>query len=443
MSSASSASLTRRAVLGGLAALALPFPRAFARDPDVVIIGAGAAGLAAARTLIDKGRSVVVIEARDRIGGRAWTDSTSFGGIPFDHGCSWLHTSNKNPWTPIAKDWTYNLVNHDDADETVFVGNRHANDGELNDYGRAWNKLNGAIAAAGRSAKDVSAASVSPRSESWIWVAESWLGPMSMGKDLEDFSCKDWWNLAEEKPNLMIKEGFGTLVARYGREILVKLSTPAKRVQWSSSGVTVETDAGSLKAKICIVTVPLGVLAAEKIAFDPPLPDWKKDAIAGLPMGLLAKAPLQFDGETFGLPENSWLTYKAESTEACFFLVRPFGFDLVIGFLGGKCAWDLTKQGDTAGIAFAKEKLRAMLGADMDKHFIRGGFTGWGRDPWSLGSYASVKPGAYPARAAMRKPVENRLFFAGEACAGEFAETCGGAMRSGLETAAAVETLLG
>jgi len=443
MRNASPLTLSRRALLGGLAALAVPMPRAFAQEPDVVIIGAGAAGLAAARTLIDKGRSVVVIEARDRIGGRAWTDTTTFGGIPFDHGCSWLHSSNQNPWTPIAKTWNYNLLNHDDAAETVFVGNRHASDGELEDYGRAWDKLNGAIAAAGRSGKDVSAASVSPRDESWIWVAESWIGPMSMGKDLEDFSCQDWWNLAEEEPNLMIKEGFGTLVARYGEALPVKLSTPAKRIQWGGPGVTVETDAGTIKARICIVTVPLGVLAAETIAFDPPLPDWKKEAIAGLPMGLLAKAPLQFDGETFGLPENSWLTYKADSTEACFFLVRPFGFDLAIGFVGGKCGWDLTKAGDAAAVDFAKEKLRAMLGSEMDKHFVRGGFTGWGRDPWSLGSYASVKPGAYPARAAMRKPVEDRLFFAGEACAGAFAETCGGAMRSGIDNANEVERSLG
>jgi monoamine oxidase len=410
-------SLSRRALLGGLAVLALPFPRAFAQEPEVVIIGAGAAGLAAARTLIDKGRSVVVIEARDRIGGRAWTDSATFSGIPFDHGCSWLHSSNENPWTPIAKNWKYNLLSHDEAEETVFVGNRHASDSELEDYGRAWDKLNGAIAAAGRAGKDVSAASVSPRDESWIWVAESWIGPMSMGKDLEDFSCQDWWNLKAEEPNLMI--------------------------QWGGPGVAVETDAGTIRARICIVTVPLGVLAAETIAFDPPLPGWKKEAIAGLPMGLLAKAPLQFDGTSFGLAENSWLTYKAGSTESCFFLARPFGFDLMIGFLGGKCAWELTREGDAAAVDFAKEKLRDMLGSETDKHFVRGGFTGWGRDPWSLGAYASAKPGAYAARAAMRKPVEDRLFFAGEACAGAFAETCGGAMRSGIENANEVEKLLG
>jgi monoamine oxidase len=443
MRSVSSLALSRRAFLGGLAALALPFPRALAQEPDVIIVGAGAAGLAAARTLIDKGRSVVVIEARDRIGGRAWTDTATFGGIPFDHGCSWLHSSNQNPWTPIARKWNYNLLNHDEAEETVFVGERRADDGELEDYGRAWRKLNGAIAAAGRAGKDVSAASVSPRDESWIRVAESWIGPMSMGKDLEDFSCEDWWNLADETPNLMIKEGFGTLVARYGQGLPVKLSTAAKRIRWSGSGVTVETDAGSIKARIGIVTVPLGVLAAETIVFDPPLPGWKTDAIAGLPMGLLAKAPLQFDGATFGLPANSWLTYKTESTEACFFLVRPFGFDLMIGFLGGRCAWDLTKAGEAAAIDFAREKLRGMLGSGMDRHFLRGGFTVWGCDPWTLGSYASVKPGAYAARAAIRRPVEDRLFFAGEACAGAFAETCGGAMRSGTDTANEVDRLLG
>jgi monoamine oxidase len=241
----------------------------------------------------------------------------------------------------------------------------------------------------------------------------------------------------------MIREGFGALVARYGQDLPVRLSTPARRIAWGGDGVAVETDAGTIKARIGIVTVPLGVLAAESIAFDPPLPDWKRDAIAGLPMGLLAKAPLQLDGETFGLPENSWLSYKAASTEACFFLVRPFGFDLMIGFLGGSCAWDLTKQGDAAGVAFAQEKLRDMLGSGLDKHVVRGAFTGWGRDPWSLGAYASTRPGAYAARAAIRRPVEDRLFFAGEACAGTYAETCGGAMRSGVETANEVERRLG
>ena len=240
----------------------------------------------------------------------------------------------------------------------------------------------------------------------------------------------------------MIKEGFGTLVARYGQEIPVKLSTPAKHVRWNGSGVTVETDAGAIKAKFCLVTVPMGVLAAEKIVFDPPLPDRKKNAIEGLPMGLFAKAPLQFDGETFGLPDNSWLTYKAESTEACFFLVRPFGLDLMIEFLGGKCAWDLTEAGDAAAVDFAKEKLRGMLGADMDKHFVRGAFTRWGRDPWSIGSYASSRPGSYEARMAIREPVEDRLFFAGEACAGAFAGTCGGAMRNGVDNAEAMDQLL-
>ena len=150
MSRASSPSLTRRAVLGGLAALGLPFPRAFAQEPDVVIIGAGAAGLAAARTLMDKGRSVVVIEARDRIGGRAWTDVSTFGGIPFDHGCSWLHASNQNPWTPLAKEWKFALLKTDDADETVFVGDRRANDSELTAYGQAYSSLRGAISGAGR-----------------------------------------------------------------------------------------------------------------------------------------------------------------------------------------------------------------------------------------------------------------------------------------------------
>ncbi|MSP83147.1 MAG: FAD-dependent oxidoreductase [Alphaproteobacteria bacterium] len=436
------AHLTRRATLSGLAATTVASRSSFAGEPEVVIIGAGACGLAAARTLIDRGRSVVVLEARNRIGGRALTDTATFS-IPFDHGCSWLHTSNQNPWTPIAEDWGYTLHNHDNADEVVHVGDRLADDAELAAFGQAWDGLDGALAAAGRAGEDVSAASVSPRTEPWIWVAESWVGPMSMGKDLEDFSPKDWWSLASTAPNLMIKEGFGTLVARYGEGVPVSLATPARRVRWGGPGVTVETDTGTLRAKVAIITVPLGVLAAESIAFDPPLPGWKRDAIAGLPMGLLAKAPLKLDGETFGLPENGWLSYLTQSTEACYFLTRPFGFDLVIGFMGGRFAWDLTRAGDDVAIDFAKHALRSMLGADADKHVQGGAFTGWGRDPWSHGAYASAKPGSFDARAGIRRAVDDRLFFAGEACAGSFAETCGGAMRNGVDVAKDVDRLLG
>lgn len=328
--------LTQRGALAGSpATTALP---AWAQDipanPDVAIVGAGAAGLSAARSLIDGGLSVVVLEARDRIGGRAWTESDTFG-VPFDHGCSWLHTATRNPFKPMADEWGYTTLYHDNAEEVVFVGDRRALVNEESAYGRAGSALNSAVSSAGRRGEDVSAASVSPRDLPWIETSEAKFGPMLMGMDLEDFSCADLWGMESSKPNYMIREGFGTLVSRFGRGIPVKLGTPVERIRWGGKDVALETPAGTVRARACIITVSTGVLGAGTIAFDPPLPVWKQEAIAHVPMGLLAKIPLQFKGARLDLPVNGSLIYHTEAREACFFLCRPFGFDVMIGFVGG------------------------------------------------------------------------------------------------------------
>ncbi len=436
--------LTRRGALAGLlATTALPaWAQAIPTNPDVAIVGAGAAGLSAARSLIDRGLSVVVLEARDRIGGRAWTESDTFG-LPFDHGCSWLTTANRNPFKPMADEWGYSTLYHSDAGEVNFVGDRRAYPSEGDAYGRTWNALKSALSSAGRRGEDVSAASVSPRSRPWIETSEAWMGPMSMGMDFEDFSCADWWEMEWSKPMYMIREGYGTLVSQFGRDIPVQLATPVERIRWGGNDVALETPAGTVRARACIITVSTGVLGAGTIAFDPPLPAWKQEAIAHVPMGLLAKIPLQFKGVRFDLPENDWLDYYTESREACFFLCWPFGFDVLIGWVGGSFGWELSGAGEAAAVDFARGELRKMLGSDIDKHFTKGALTGWATDPWALGSYAAAMPGYMPARAQLEQRVDDKLFFAGEACAGSFAATCHGAFVSGQSNALDVAASLG
>jgi len=435
--------LTRRTFLSGLASsVALPaWAQALPTSPDVVIVGAGAAGLAAAQELIAQGVTVIVVEARDRIGGRAWTNTQTFG-VPFDHGCSWLHKADRNPFKPMADDWGYTTLFHDDAEDTLFVDQRLANNEERAQYGQAWQSLYRAISGAGQKRQDVSAASVSPRELPWIDVVEAWLGPMDMGVDLEDLSCTDWWSMDDLKPNYMIKEGFGTLVSQFGRGLPVKLNTPVNSIHWGGKGVTVETENGGLRAKACIVTASTGVLGPGSIRFDPPLPDWKQEAIASVPMGLLAKIPLQFKGSRFGLPTNGWLTYHTDSREACFFLGWPFDFDLMIGWVGGRFAWELTGAGTQAAIDFALQELRKIFGSEVDKHFVKGAFTQWGEDPWAEGAYASARPGSAHQRALLSKPIADKLFFAGEASAGGLAQTCGGAFLNGQSVARSVAHLV-
>ncbi|MEX2202080.1 MAG: NAD(P)/FAD-dependent oxidoreductase [Dongiaceae bacterium] len=433
----------RRFLAALLAGATLPlWARAQSTNPDVVIVGAGAAGLAAARALAEAGLTFVLIEAKDRIGGRAFTDTTSFG-LPFDHGCSWLHHSDRNPFTPIAEAAGFTLLPHDDAGEAVFVDDRPASDEEMSAFDDAWDAAIGAVRKVGVSGEDIAPGPSMPVNLPWSNVSKSWIGPLSMGADVEDFSAHDWWALDDTDPDLMVREGYGTIVALYGKDVPVSLSTPATLVRWGGSGVSVETPSGTINAKTCIVTVSTGVLASEAIRFDPPLPVEKQEAIAGLPMGLLAKIPLQFEGTRFGLTPNDWLSYAANDERLCYFLNWPFDMDLMIGWVGGRFGWELSAAGEDAAVDFGLGELRRIFGGDVDRHFVKGGFTAWANDPDVRGGYAYQRPGAAGARTALSRALDDRLFFAGEATAGSFAMTCGGAFRSGERAAREILSALG
>jgi len=424
--------LARRQFLAALAAAtALPtWARAQPANPDVVVIGAGAAGIGACRKLAAEGLSFVLLEAKDRIGGRAFTDAATFD-IPFDHGCSWLHQSDRNPLTPFAREAGFTLLPHDTNEEAVFKGDRRATPGELRQYWQSWEEAQATLRRLGAAGEDVAAAPYLPDGTPWMNLSKAWIGPLSYGADLDAFSALDWWSLEDTVPNLMIREGYGTLVAQVGGGIPVSLSTPVERVAWGGEGVAVTTPAGTLRARAAIVTVSTGVLAAERIAFDPPLPAEKLRAIEGLPMGLLAKIPLQFRGTRFGVEPNEWFSYLPASERLVYFLTWPFDSELMIGFVGGRFGWELSQGSTAAAVDFALEELTKLLGGEVRQRFVRGDFTRWANDGDVLGGYAYQRPGYAGARQALAQPLDDRLFFAGEAAAGGYSMTCGGAFRSG------------
>ena len=412
-------------------------------NPDVVVVGAGAAGLAAAKTLMARGLSVAVVEANDRIGGRAWTESETFG-VPFDHGCSWVQTTKVDMFLEAAESYGFEVLQHDGSDEALYVGDREATDAEYEQYWRAYADLEGAVGAAGRRGEDVAASTVIPEMP-FAATAESWM-TMGMSVDFDDLSTADWWSGAVAAPTYIVKEGFGTLVARLGADVPVMLSTSASKVAHTSDGVTVTTSTGDIQATACIVTVSTGVLNAGAIAFDPVLPDAKQQAIADLPMGLLAKVALQFDDNRFSFRPNDWLTYYVpEETpgEASFFLTWPFNENLMIGFMGGDFAWQMTEAGTDAAVDFVLGEVEAMVGSKARERFVKGTLTQWGNDPLTLGAYSALRPGAFGARAELARPLDDRLFFAGEAAVGPFYATCGGAWRNGEQAARDVIRTLG
>jgi monoamine oxidase len=434
--------ITRRSFLYGLGASLCAGAQSVPANVDVVIIGAGSSGLHAAHRLRQLGKSVAVIEARPRIGGRAYTDKETFG-VPFDRGCAWLHKADDNPYTPLARQWGYTLQEHDTTLEGLYFRDREAPAEARAAIARAEESLDERLTKTGRK-KDVAASTALKKKGEIDEAVATFHGPMSSAVDLDELSAKDYLTIGTDvAPNLLIKEGYGSLVTQFGKDLPVSLNTPARRIRYGGQGVQIETDQGTLTAKACIVTSSTGVLAAEKIRFDPPLPVWKQDAIAGLPMGLLAKIPLQFSKPEFRYNAFEDVLRESPGKRDIYFLCWPFQLNLLVGFVGGDFAWELSAAGEDEAVDFGRNALRSMFGSDADKYFVKGSFTKWASDPWALGAYAAATPGSANARESFRRPIADRLYFAGEACAPRWTQTCGGAALSGVETAELVAKGLG
>lgn len=435
--------LSRRTLLMSLLAGAAPnfAAGALPSNPDVVIIGAGAAGIAAARALIASGFDVVVIEAAERIGGRAFTESAIFG-APFDHGCSWLQGPTGLPHVPLAREIGFTLHDHSAARDAFFVEGRRATATERRARDRAYERLTAALDDA---EGDVSAASLVGDRDPMTAVAATWIGPLDMSVDLDGLSTGDWQAYRDYDFNYLVKEGLGALVARLGAGLPVSLSTAAKSVDWSGEGVTVETPEGAIRARACIVTVSTGVLASGAIRFTPSLPVETQEAIAGVPMGCLAKIGLSFGGERFGLAPNDFLSYGLDGTlpaEACFFLTWPAGHDYAVGFVGGRFGRALAAEGEAAATAFALDAFAGMVGNDARRRLVKSHLSEWESNPFTRGAYSAARPGRHADRATLARPLGDRVFFAGEAVADGYFALCSGAHLSGERAAAEVAAAL-
>lgn len=436
----------RRNVLAGmLSTAALPgLSVASASDVDVIVVGAGSAGLSTARDLIAQGKSVVVLEAADRIGGRAFTETTTFG-IPFDHGCSWVMGPKNMSYVTMAKEWGYSLHNHQDADEAFFVEGRKATTKESDELAYAWSKVEAALAKAGRSGKDIAASQSIPQDLKFSGNPQTWTGPLDWGVDLTDLSIQDYWNSEDAGSYYLIKEGYGTLVSQMGAKLPVKLNSPVTKIDWSGTGVTAETPNGKIRGKCCVITTSPGVLNSGAIEFSPSLPGWKQEAISNMRMGLLAKIALEFDGERFGLFPNQFLSYSVPDempAEAAYFLNFPFDTNLMVGFVGGKFGWDLTSKRQDQAIDFALGELEKLFGSKVRSHFVKGFVTEWGTNPLTLGAYAAAKPGNHIARSELAKPIADRLFFAGDSTSVSYPSLCGDAFLTGKRAAKEIEAVL-
>ena len=417
-------------------------------ETDVVIIGAGLAGLGAAAALRDAGARAVVLEASGRVGGRAWTEyPAALGGAWFDMGAVWLHNAEHNPLVPIAQAAGDTLLRSADIrQERTFIGNRLANAAELSAYDDAVPRYEAAANAILAAGDDVALAEVRRHlpDDPWAATIEAWEGAVICGVDADRFSARDWRRNGLAGSNLVPDGGIGAFVQRRLAERLdIRLNTPATRVRWGGRGgaVTVDTAQGSISAGGCIVTASTGVIASEALMFDPVLPARVTEAVRQLPMGLVMKVVLRAVGaDRLELPRHCFVDrILGRAGDALMpFQCWPFGRDYVQGWIGGSFAWNLARQGEAAAVDFALGYLRGAFGGRVDRLFAGGStlVTHWDADPWVRGAYCYAVPGSALARDALAEPVsDGHLMFAGEACHVGLGGTLGGAWISG-QTAA-------
>jgi monoamine oxidase len=414
----------------------------FPTDPDVLVIGAGCAGIAAARELAARGRSCILLEGGPRVGGRAFTDTTGLG-LPFDHGASWLHEANDNPLTPIARTLGVELTDHDAIrDRRLFAFGRFATAAERRSFADAEDAFWTAIdAAAHDGAPDRPAAEAAPRKGVWDAAVAHWEGAQICAAELSLMSLHDFAATALEGPNLVTPGGIGGLVARLATGLPVRLGARVDRLRWGARGVTAEGTFGAVTARSAIVTVSTGVLAADAIAFDPPLPVPTREAIHALPLGLLTKIGFRADHPAApDLPAFAVVrrAASAEEDRPMSWVSRLFGQPSLIAFCGGARAWEIA--GDAAAAAEAARQEAAMVyGSRAAAALARPVVTRWAEDPLFRGAYSHARPGGQGARRELARPLaDGRLCFAGEACHPRFAATVAGAWLSGVEAARSV-----
>ena len=433
--------LTRREF--GLLSAALPLfsVDAMAAETDVVVVGAGVAGLAAAQVIANAGRRVQVIEAAPRVGGRCYTDFASFG-MPFDQGAMWLRDATHNPVHGFALLYKFQTA-LPRPKEILFANGRAAPPKATDAYERAYDAFSLAMAEAAEEDVDIAAGAVAwPKldegANEWLYTAASQIGALDMGTDLSSISVKDWFYRDEAEPIRLVKQGLGTLVARLAESLPVAISTVARRIVSAAQGrVFVVTNRGEIATKAVIVTPSIGVLASESISFEPGLTSDMQSALSGLQMGAMLKIALAFDANSAAMKfeANSVLLAQSADERGAEFFMRPFGFPMAICTVGGSAALDLEAQGERTQRDYAIESLRRMLGSNSGQGLHGAASTSWSRNPLTLGSVACVKPGHLGARQALQTPINDNVFLAGEALAGKQVQTVHGAYENGRQAA--------
>jgi len=411
-----------------------------ARPPssvDVAIIGAGAAGIAAARALADAPLDLVVLEARDRIGGRAHT--LDMNGTGLDMGCGWLHSADENVLAVMAEDHGF-TVDRTPPPWQSQAFNHEMSPAEQAEFRAAFEAFETRVAEAAAGGREGPASTLFEPDGRWNPRIDAISGALN-GARFAEVSIRDYDAYRDTGVNWRVTEGYGRLIAALGAGLPVVSDCPVACIDRTGPILKLQTARGTVEARAVIVTVPTDLIARETLRFDPPLPTLV-EAAAGVPLGLASKLHMAVQGAD-DFPKDSQLWGRSDTSETGGYHLRPFGRPMIEGWFGGDIARALEAEGEAAFFAFASDEVVHLLGSSMRRRLAPVAASMWGADPWSMGAYSHALPGHADDRARLGEAVENRLFFAGEATAQAFYGTAHGAWMEGERAARQALSALG
>ena len=399
-------------------------------DTEVVIIGGGAAGIAAGRMLHDAGIDCLIVEARPRLGGRTWTMFMP-GGEPVDLGAGWLHSADRNPWVKVAEQQGRTI------DKTRPPWTRTSREdrfplAEQRDFAKAQHEFYERLEAIAKKGADTAASAALEPGNRWNALINA-VGTYISGAELDRVSLIDIDRYGDTETNWRVVEGYGLTIAAHGAKVPMMLECPVTRIDHRGFRLKIETAKGIITADRAIITLPSNLIAENENLFEPKLPN-KNEAARGLPLGLNDKLFVSLENaEEFD--KDSRIFGCTDRTATATYHMRPFGRPIIECYFGGTLARDLESGGQRAFFDFAAGQLVDILGNAFARRIKPIHVHLWGLDPYSRGAYSFAQPGKADYRDALATTVDGRLLFAGEACSRSDYSTAHGAYFTGVAAA--------